>query len=367
MIKFLDLQKINQQYAKELKEEASNVIDSGWYLLGENLKSFESSLTNFLGTKHAIGTGNGLDALKLIFRSYIEMGKMNEGDEIIVPANTYIASVLAITDNRLKPILIEPSIDTYNINIELIEKQITKKTKGILLVHLYGRICWDNKIEELAKKHNLIIIEDNAQAIGASWKDKKAGNLGDVAALSFYPGKNLGALGDAGAIVTNNNEIAKLSKALGNYGSLEKYMHEYKGVNSRMDEIQAAFLNIKLKYIEKENEQRRIIAKYYIDNIKNDSIILPSLPDNKLEHVWHLFVIRHHKRAELMQHLLKNEIQALIHYPIPIHKQKAYHYLNNMDLPITESLSDTIISLPISPYISEEEVDKVVESLNSFK
>ena len=273
MIKFLDLQKINAQYADELKEAASKVIDSGYYLMGEKLKTFESHLANFLHVDHAIGVANGLDALRLILKGYMELGLMKEGDEVLVPANTYIATILAITDNRLKPVLIEPDIQSYNVDISLIEKAITSRTRAIMIVHLYGRICWSNQLEEIAKKHHLKIIEDNAQAIGALWNDKRSGALGDAAGNSFYPGKNLGALGDAGAVTTNDAALAEVVRVLGNYGSKKKYINEYQGLNSRMDEMQAAFLDIKLKYVEAENRQRREVAACYCSNISNPLIV----------------------------------------------------------------------------------------------
>ena len=278
-IKFLDLQKINAQYADELKQAASDVIDSGWYLLGERVKQFETHLADFIGVKHAIGVANGLDALRLILKAYKEMGIMQEGDEIIVPANTYIATILAITDNRLKPVLVEPDINTYNLDISLIEQHITSRTRAIMVVHLYGQACWSTELENIAKKYKLKIIEDNAQAIGAIWNGKRTGSLGDAAGFSFYPGKNLGALGDSGAVTTNNDRLAEVVRALANYGSKVKYHNEYQGLNSRLDEIQAAFLDIKLKYIDVENQRRREIAQYYCENIKHPEIILP-MPEN---------------------------------------------------------------------------------------
>ncbi len=283
MIKFLDLQKVNAQYADKLKQAAAAVIDSGWFLLGEKVKIFEQQYANYTGTKHAIACANGLDALRLILKAYIEMEVMQEGDEVIVPANTYIASILAITDNRLKPVLVEPDIQTCNLDISQIEQHITPKTKAIMVVHLYGRVCWSEQLEAIAKKYNLKIIEDNAQAAGAychcgfdpQSTVKRTGNLGDAAGHSFYPGKNLGALGDSGAVTTNNDELASTVRALANYGSAEKYVNKYQGLNSRMDEIQAAFLSIKLNCLDTENEIRRRIADYYLENIKNEQIILP--------------------------------------------------------------------------------------------
>ncbi len=268
MIKFLDLQKINAQYEQELKQAAAEVIDSGWYLLGEKLQCFETNLASYIGAKHVIGVANGLDALRLILKAYIEMGVMQEGDEVIVPANTFIASMLAISDNGLKPVLVEPDINTYNIDFDKIEEKITKRTKAIMVVHLYGLVCWSDKLEQLAKKYNLKIIEDSAQAIGAEWNGIKAGALSDASGFSFYPGKNLGALGDGGAVTTDDDELASTVRALGNYGSHQKYVHKYQGLNSRLDDIQAVFLDIKLKYLDKENQHRREIAEYYCTNIK---------------------------------------------------------------------------------------------------
>lgn len=372
MIKFLDLQKINAQYATELKKVAVEVIDSGWYLLGERVSQFETNLANYIGVKHAIGVANGLDALRLILKAYIEMGVMKEDDEVIIPANTYIASILAITDNRLKPVLVEPDISTYNLDISLVEKQITPRTKAIMVVHLYGQVCWSGELETIAKKHNLKIIEDNAQAIGAEWEGKKTGSLGHAAGFSFYPGKNLGALGDSGAVTTNNEELAEAVRTIANYGSKIKYQNEYQGLNSRMDEIQAAFLDIKLKYLDAENQHRREIAKYYCENLKNPEIILPSNNNFSLfsfhfSHVWHLFVIRTPNRNEIQKHLTNNGIQTLIHYPIPPHKQMAYKELNNLNFPITEKIHREVLSLPMSPIITKNEIERIVEVLNNFK
>ncbi len=370
MIKFLDLQKINAQYAEELKKAAADVIDSGWYLLGKKLNQFESSLATYLGVKHVIGVANGLDALRILLKAYIELGFMNEGDEVIVPANTYIASILAITDNRLKPVLVEPDINTYNLDLNLVEEKITEKTKAIMVVHLYGQACWGVKLEELAKKHNLKIIEDNAQAIGAEWNGIKTGALGDAAGFSFYPGKNLGAIGDSGAVTTNDDKLAEIVKALGNYGSKQKYINEYQGLNSRMDEIQAAFLSIKLKYLDAENQRRREIAQYYCENNIHPDIILPLANSQQSianSHVWHLFVIRHPHRDKLQKYLTENNIQTLIHYPIPPHKQLAYKDWNQMAFPITEKIHRQVLSLPISPVMEDYEIEKVVEVLNKYE
>lgn len=366
MIKFLDLQKINSQYADELKKAVAEVIDSGWYLLGEKVKQFEKKLAEYIGVKHAIGVGNGLDALRLILRAYIEIGVMQEGDEIIVPANTYIATILAITDNRLKPVLVEPDINTYNLDISLIERQITDRTNAIMIVHLYGRVCWSKELEIIAKRYNLKIIEDNAQAIGAVWNGKRTGSLGDTAGFSFYPGKNLGALGDGGAVTTNDDELAEVVRAMGNYGSKQKYINEYQGLNSRLDEIQAAFLDIKLKYLDKENQQRRNIAKYFIENITNPEIVLPPYPVNEEEHVWHLFVIRTNKRNEFQNYLMENGIHTLIHYPVPPHKQNAYLNWNDIELPVTEKISKEVISIPIYSLISKNDISKLVSKIGEY-
>lgn len=365
MIKFLDLQKINAQYAEELKQVAANVIDSGWYLQGEEIKKFENALQIFQEGGEAISVANGLDALRLILKGYIELGVMQEGDEIIVPANTYIASLLAITDNKLVPILVEPDLSTYNLDLNLIETKITIRTKAIMVVHLYGRVCWSEHLELLAKKHNLKVIEDNAQTIGARWKDVRTGNLGDAAGFSFYPGKNLGALGDSGAVTTKDPDLSKIIRALANYGSAQKYVNQFQGLNSRMDEIQAAFLNVKLRYIDIENTRRQEIAAYYLKNINNKKIILPNSSENN-EHVWHLFVIRTNNRNELQAYLQEKGIQTLIHYPIPPHKQEAYKGLNNVSLPITELIHQEVLSLPISPVMTDEEVIEITEALNTY-
>lgn len=371
-IKFLDLQKINAQYAAQLKQVAADVIDSGWFLMGKQLDNFETNLAEFNGVKHAIGVANGLDALRLILKAYIDLGVMKEGDEVIVPANTYIASLLAISDNKLVPVLVEPNQKTFNIDFDLIERSITSKTKAIMVVHLYGQVCWDEKLEILAKKHNLKIIEDNAQAIGAEYKGTKTGNLGGAAGFSFYPGKNLGALGDAGAVTTNDDALAEQVRALGNYGSKQKYVNEFQGLNSRLDEIQAGFLDVKLKYIDTENQYRRQIAERYLTEITNPLIQLPfpinsnvKVGENK-EHSWHLFVVRTQDRNRLQKYLAENDIQTLIHYPIPPNKQLAYAVMNHLDFPVTNDIHNEVLSLPISPVLANEEVTKVIEAINLF-
>ncbi|WP_406844513.1 DegT/DnrJ/EryC1/StrS family aminotransferase [Flavobacterium soyae] len=366
MIKFLDLQKINLTHQQEIEERLINTFRSGWFLLGTEVKKFEENLKKYTGVNHAIGVANGLDALRLIFRAYLELGLMKKGDEVLVPANTYIASLLALSDNGLVPVLVEPDLDNYNIDISKIEPKITSKTKAILIVHLYGQVVFSEKLNAIANKYNLKIVEDNAQAIGASWNKIKTGNLGDAAGFSFYPGKNLGALGDAGAVTCKNDDLAKTIRAIANYGSNLKYINIYQGLNSRLDEIHAAVLDVKLKYIDDENQVRREIAGRYLKEIKNDKLILPIEPVDKTEHVWHLFVIRTKERESLQTYLSENGIQTLIHYPIPPHKQEAYEDLNHLNLPITETIHQEVLSLPISPVMTAEEVSKVIEIINEY-
>ncbi|MGQ1785697.1 DegT/DnrJ/EryC1/StrS family aminotransferase [Saccharicrinis sp. GN24d3] len=374
MIKFLDLQKITESFQPEISNAIQDTVKSGWYLLGNEVEAFEKEYAAFIGTDYCTGTANGLDALRLIFRAYIEMGIMEKGDEVIVPANTYIASILAITDNQLKPVLVEPDIKNYNLDISLIEKHITSRTKAIMVVHLYGQVCWSKELEMLAEKYNLKIVEDNAQAAGAQIKTSplvRSGALGDAAGHSFYPGKNLGALGDGGAVTTNDEKLTSVIKALANYGSTKKYVNDYQGLNSRLDEIQAAVLRVKLKRLDADNQHRRKIANYYLQNISHAEIILPSrntqhATRNTFDHVWHLFIIRHNKRDELQKYLMKNEVQTLIHYPIPPHKQKAYKSMNNTFLPITEKIHNEVLSLPISQVMTNSEAEKVVTAINNF-
>ncbi len=365
MIKFLDLEKVNNRFRDEIDSEIKEILDSGWYLQGKKNEEFTTNFAKFCGAKHCLGVANGLDALNLIIRAY----GFGVGDEIIVPANTYIASILAISQNGCTPVLVEPSIDTYNIDPELTEEKITEKTKAILIVHLYGQAVQMDKIWELAKKYNLKIIEDSAQAHGAgvniNGKFIKTGALGDASGFSFYPGKNLGCMGDGGAITTNDDELFEKVKAIANYGSDRKYHHIYKGVNSRLDEIQAAVLNVKLKYLEQDNQRRREISKYYRENIKNEKIILPKTYDENA-HVWHVFVVRTKERDKFQKYLLENGIQTIIHYPTPPHKQGAYKEWENLSFPITEEIHNTIISLPISPVMIDEEVKKVVEVVNEW-
>lgn len=365
MIKFLDLQKITQKYASELHEAVNRVIDSGWYLQGEENNKFEENYAKYIGTEYCIGVANGLDALRLILRSYIELGIMKEGDEIIVPANTYIASILAISDNKLKPVLVEPNINTLQIDDSLIETAITPSTKGIMIVHLYGQCAYTKKIGEICKKYNLKLIEDNAQAHGCEFEGKKTGSLGNASGHSFYPGKNLGAFGDAGAVTTNDPEVADLVRTLANYGSHKKYVFDFQGLNSRLDEIQAAILDVKLKHLDADTKRRKEIARYYIDSIKHPDIQLPIISDWN-SHVFHIFAIRTTKRDELQIYLSENGIQTLIHYPIPPHKQGAYKEYNNIHFPITEEIHQSILSLPISQILTNKETEQIVNVLNKF-
>ncbi|WP_086270370.1 DegT/DnrJ/EryC1/StrS family aminotransferase [Campylobacter devanensis] len=362
MIKFLDLHKINQRFKSEIDLAIREVLESGWYLLGEQNKKFESNFAAYCGARYCVGCANGLDALRLIIKAY----GFGKGDEIIAPANTYIASILAITDNGCSPVLVEPDLDTYNINPDLIEAKITDKTKAILVVHLYGQAVKMDKIWALAKKYNLKIIEDSAQAHGAYYNDKRVGSLGDASGFSFYPGKNLGALGDGGAVTTNDEELAQKIRALANYGSHKKYENIYQGLNSRLDEIQAAVLDVKLKYLDNDNAKRKEIAQYYLQNIKNPLISLPQTYSEN-SHVWHLFVVRVKNRARFQNYLNDNGIQTIIHYPIPPHKQECYKELNHLSFKITEQIHSEIISIPISPVMSDSQIQKVVEVVNEFK
>lgn len=366
MIKFLDLQKVNNQYADEISVAISNVINSGWYLLGEENKKFEESYSNFIGTKYTLGVANGLDALRLILRAYMELGLMKEGDEVIVPANTYIASILAITDNNLVPVFIEPNEVNYQIDDSKIEQAITSKTKAIMIVHLYGACSYTNKISEICKKFNLKLIEDNAQAHGCYFENKMTGSIGDAAGHSFYPGKNLGALGDAGAITTNDKELFDVIKALANYGSSQKYVCNYKGLNSRLDEIQAAVLNVKLQHLIQDTEKRRKVGQFYYSNIKNESIQLPKIEDWN-SHVFHLFPIFTKRRDELQAYLTEKGVQTLIHYPIPPHKQLCYKEYSELVLPMTEKIHNEELSLPISPVITKDELNTIVNLINNWK
>ncbi|MDF1877998.1 DegT/DnrJ/EryC1/StrS family aminotransferase [Sulfurimonas sp. SAG-AH-194-L11] len=363
MIPFLDLKGVNAQYRAELIEACTEVIDSGWYVQGTEHSEFEKEFAEYCGAKYAIGVANGLDALILILRAYKELGIIKDGDEVIVPSNTYIASILAISENNLVPVLIEPDINTYLIDPSKIEEKITSKTKAIIPVHLYGQTCQMDEIIAIAKKHNLKVIEDSAQSHGAYYKDKRSGNLGDASGFSFYPGKNLGALGDGGVVTTNDEELARCIRALGNYGSHKKYENLYKGVNSRLDEMQAAMLRVKLRYLDNEIDKRKEISKYYLENIKNENIILPTVTTDS---VWHLFVIRTNKRDELHKYLLDNSIQTLIHYPLAPHKQEAYSEWKNSNYAISEKIHEEVLSLPISGIQGIQDTNIIIKLLNKF-
>lgn len=365
-ISFLDLKKNNKKYESKLKEACARVIDSGWYIMGKELSEFENEFANYCGVKHAIGVANGLDALVLVLRAWKEMGKLKEGDEVIVPSNTYIASILAITENNLKPILVEPSRSSHNLTLENIKSALSSNTKAILPVHLYGLMAPMEGIMEIAKEYNLLVLEDSAQSHGASINNIKAGAWGDASGFSFYPGKNLGALGDAGAITTNDDMLASTLKALRNYGSHERYRNSYKGINSRLDEIQASMLRVKLEYLDDEIESRREIAHSYLQFINNPYIELPIVVEPK-NHVWHLFVIKTRYRQELANYLSRNGVETLIHYPVPPHKQEAYKEWSKLSYPVSEELHEQVLSLPISPSLSHDEVKKVIDLLNTWE
>lgn len=366
MIEFLSLKAVNAQYQQELKDACFRVIDSGWYIMGNELAQFETEFAAYCGVKHAIGVANGLDALILVLRAWKELGKLKSGDEVIVQANTYIASVLAITENDLVPVLVEPNADTYNLDPALVRAAITPNTKAILPVHLYGQLSPMPELMAIAKEHNLLVLEDCAQAHGAEIGGKRAGNWGDAAGFSFYPGKNLGALGDAGAVTTNNDELAQTLKALRNYGSHKKYENLYQGVNSRLDEIQAAMMRVKLPYLEKETARRQEIARLYRTGINNPLVTLPHV-ETESAHVWHLFVVRTEVRESMQQWLTEQGVQTLIHYPIPPHKQQAYPQLQDCQLPLTEQIHQQVLSLPMDPTMSDEAVAKVIAAVNGFK
>lgn len=368
MIKYLPLKQINDRYDAELREAVGRVMDSGWYLKGEHTQRFEKNYATYIGTKYCVGVANGLDALTLILRAYIEKGVMESGDEVIVPANTFIASILSISDCGLTPVLVEPCIDTFQIDDSQIEEVITERTKALMIVHLYGRCAYTEKIGMICKKHQLKLIEDNAQAHGCfapmdngQWR--RTGSLGDAAAHSFYPGKNLGAMGDAGAVTTNDKELAQIIEELGNYGSSKKYVFDYQGRNSRLDEIQAAMLDVKLRHLDEDNQRRQAVADYYINNVKHPEILLPTPSQS----VYHIFPILCERRDELQQYLKENGVETMIHYPIPPHKQACYKEWNDLSFPITERIHRQELSLPCHPAMKQEEADQIVSLLNRFR
>jgi len=367
MIQFLDLQKVNAPYRESFEQKLASISDKGWYILGDEVKHFEADFARYCGTKYCIGVGNGLDALVLIFRAYIELGQLQKGDEVIVAANTYIASILAILQAGLVPVLVEPDAATYNLDPNLVTEKITSKTKAILAVHLYGQLCTMEALNRIARQHQLLIVEDAAQAHGASdTQGFKAGNLSDAAGFSFYPGKNLGALGDAGAVTTNDEALAKMIFSLRNYGSEVKYYNDHIGYNSRLDELQAAFLNVKLPNLDAENERRKIIANRYLSEISNHRIILPEYNGGQ-HHNFHLFVVLTDDRQRLQDYLKANGIQALIHYPVPPHQQKALPEWNHLSFPLTEKIHREILSLPMSPVLQPHEIDAIIKALNDYQ
>lgn len=366
MIKFLDLQAVNAAYAAEIEEAVLRVARSGWYLRGTETERFEEAYAQYVGTKYAVACGNGLDALRLIFRAYMEMGLLHEGDEVIVPANTYIASILAVTYSGLKPVFVEPDLGTLQIDDALIEQAITPRTRAILLVHLYGRCSYTERVGELCRKYNLLLVEDNAQAHGCAFQNKKTGSLGHAAGHSFYPGKNLGAMGDAGCVTTDDAELAAIVRALGNYGSQAKYVFRYTGYNSRMDELHAAVLLAKLPHLEAENRHRASIADMYHSGIDNPLVKLPLRMAGACN-VNHIFPVFCEERDRLQQHLREWGIETLIHYPIPPHHQECYKEYAQLSLPITEYIHNTELSLPIGPTITEAEAMRVIEAINAFK
>lgn len=359
MIKFLDLHKINLPYQEAFHQKMQDILDKGWFILGDEVNEFEKNFASFCQMDHCIGVANGLDAMVLVFRAHIELGNLKEGDEIIVPANTYIASILAILQSGLKPVFVEPNIDSYNLDVSKIEENISPKTKGILVVHLYGQLANMDQIIDVAHKHNLLIVEDCAQAHGLNFR----GN--HTRCFSFYPGKNLGCLGDAGAVLTNDEQLATIVKTLRNYGSKEKYVNKLIGFNSRLDEVQAGFLNVKLPNLSVENSRRKAIATKYLNSIVNPKIVLPVV-ENIDNHVFHLFVIRTENRNDLQQYLKENGIETLIHYPIPPHKQEAMKAFKHLSFPITEKIHNEVLSLPISPVLTDSEVDEIINTMNKY-
>ncbi len=365
MIPYINLQQRTRLHADEINHAVADVINNGWYLLGQHLRQFENDYAHYIGTRHCIGVSNGLDAITLIYRAYIELGRMRPGDEVIVPANTYIASILAITENGLIPVLVEPDVHTLLMDPSLIEQQLTPRTRSILMVHLYGRCAWNTSVADICKRHGLILVEDNAQAHGCRCAAGMTGALGDAAAHSFYPTKNLGALGDAGAVTTDDDQLACVLRAMRNYGSSEKYVFDYKGRNCRMDEIQAAVLTIKLKYLERENRMRREIADYYNGHLSTHAVTLPKLVAQE-SNVWHIFPVLCRERDRLRDYLLTKNIECQVHYPIPPHRQRCYTEFSSLRLPVTDVIHAMELSLPIGPELSLSEAAQVVDVINSF-
>ena len=367
MIPFLDLRSINIQYRDELVDAMTRVLDSGWYIQGEEVRQFEQEFAKYCDTKYCVGVANGLDALTLTLRAWKLLGLLRDGDEVIVPANTYIATILSISENNLRPVLVEPDVETFNIDADAIISSISDRTKVIIPVHLYGQSADMSEISKIAESYDLLVLEDSAQAHGSYCSDRRVGGLGDASAFSFYPGKNLGALGDGGAITTNDEELANTVRVLANYGSEKKYSNLLKGVNSRLDELQAAVLRVKLKYLDNENEKRRNIAKVYDNKIINSELKLPNAPEAGNRHVYHLYVVRVANRSHFQDYLNSKGIASMIHYPVPPHHQAAYPELANNKLPITEEMHRVVVSLPISPVMTEDEVQLVVDACNTYR
>ena len=361
-IKYLELKRITDMHGEEIRRAVDDVVCSGWYLQGTSVKAFEEQYAEYIGTRHCVSCGNGLDALRLMLRGYIELGKLKEGDEVIVPANTYIATILAITDCRLVPVLVEPNIDTLQIDDSLIEQYISERTKAVMIVHLYGRCAMTERIADICRRHNLLLFEDNAQAHGCTFQGRHTGSLGNAAAHSFYPGKNLGALGDAGAVTTDDDELAAIVRAIANYGSAKKYVFDYQGLNSRMDEIHAAVLSVKLKYLDEDNNRRKQIAHYYINNINNPEVRM--MKEDGTDNVRHIFPILSPHRDTLQQHLLAEGVATMIHYPIPPHRQKCYPQFAHLQLPITDLIHQQELSLPCHQAMTDEEVEWVAKAVN---
>lgn len=361
-IKYLELKRITDMHGEEIRRAVDDVVCSGWYLQGTSVKAFEEQYAEYIDTRHCVSCGNGLDALRLMLRGYIELGKLKEGDEVIVPANTYIATILAITDCRLVPVLVEPNIDTLQIDDSLIEQYISERTRAVMIVHLYGRCAMTERIADICRRHNLLLFEDNAQAHGCTFQGRHTGSLGNAAAHSFYPGKNLGALGDAGAVTTNDDELAAIVRAIANYGSAKKYVFDYQGLNSRMDEIHAAVLSVKLKYLDEDNNRRKQIAHYYINNINNPEVRM--MKEDDTDNVRHIFPILSPHRDTLQQHLLAEGVATMIHYPIPPHRQKCYPQFAHLQLPITDLIHQQELSLPCHQAMTDEEVEWVVKAIS---
>ncbi len=366
MIEYLSLKKVTDMHLTEIQDAVKNAVDSGWYLLGSRVAQFEEQYAHYVGTRYAVACGNGLDALTLILRGYMELGRLHEGDEVIVPANTYIATIIAITQCRLTPILVEPDIDTLEINDGEIDAHVTPRTKAVMIVHLYGRCAYTDRVADICKYHHLLLFEDNAQAHGCTFGTKRTGSLGDAAAHSFYPGKNLGALGDAGAVTTDDEKLAQVIRALANYGSSQKYVFDYIGKNSRMDELQAAVLSVKLNYLDAENDRRKQIAARYIAEISNPFIRLPQIPHEKQQrdNVWHIFPILCEHRNDLQRYLQDQGIQTVIHYPIPPHKQHCYPQWNSHSYPVSERIHQEELSIPCNQTMTDEEVSEVIRNIN---